>query len=225
MTVSSAITYNLTARQVIEYALHKLRVLGTGETATSAQGVAALLELNVMLKAWMPHRDLWRLTEASITLLASTYVYTLSPVPYRVVSARYRNSSSIDLPMRLMTREEYYNFPQKAGTGPPTQYYVDYQRDTVTLTTWQSLSAPTTETIPYTYQRKYLDVSTLDDNIDVRQEHLGLVGYNLAKRVGIDYGRAATPTYGLIAQEADRMLESFLDADREDEVRFVVGWR
>lgn len=224
MTVSTTITYNLTAREIIDYALHKLRILGTGETATSSQGVAALRELNVMLKEWMPHRNLWRLAEASVTLIASTYVYTLSPVPHRVVSARYRNASSIDLPMRLMSREEYYNSPQKAGSGPPTQYYVDYQRDTVTLTTWQSLASVTTETIPYTYQRKYLDVSALDDNVDVRQEHLGLVGYSLAARLGDDYGRSGT-VFDRIVVRAEQLMEEFLDADREDEVRFVIGWR
>ena len=223
MATSGTTTYSLTSRQVIDYALHKLRVLGANETATAEQATGALRELNVLLKEWMKYPNLWRETEASVTLVASTYSYTLSPVPHRVVSVRYRDSGSRDTPMRPLSREEYYNFPKKDSVGIPTQYYVDYQRSAATLKLWQSLSSVTTETLPYTYLRKFEDVAALDDDIDIRQEHLGMAGYSLAARLADDYGREGEVTNRVILR-AEEMREELLDSDREDEVRFVAGW-
>jgi hypothetical protein len=92
---------------------------------------------------------------------------------------------------------------------------------------YQPLAAVTSETIKYTYQRKFEDIDALTNNLDVRQEHLELVGYNLASRLADDYGRASPVTDRVIAR-AEALLQGFLDDDREDEIRFVPaygGWR
>jgi len=227
MAVSGTISYSLNARQVITFALRKLRVIGEGEDPTAGQAADATIELNLLLKEWQKHPNLWRNTEGSITLIASTYSYALSTataIPHRVISARYRDTAGTDLPMELMTREEYYDLPRKTSTGIPTQYYVDYQRDSPTLLLWQSPASVTTETIPYTYQRKFQDITSLDNDLDVRSEHLSMVTYNLAERLAEDYGKSG-PTVDRITARAAQLLEEALDADREDFVQFVPDYR
>lgn len=224
MALSSSTDFNLTARQVIGFALKKLRVIAESETPSAGQAEDAKTELNLMLKGWQKHENLWRLTEGSITLVANDYDYNLSPQPHRVVSARYRDASAIDLPMQLMTREEYFNLPNKTTTGVPTQFYVDYQRAATVFYLWQCPSSVTTETIRYTYQKKFDDIDTLDDDIEVRAEFLECVGYGLATRLGPDYGRVGTPSYNQIKETAIILLEEALDEDREDELRFVPGY-
>lgn len=220
MATSGSINFNMTGRDVIDYALKKIRVLDASETASAEDAEDAQRELNVMLKSWLKYENLWRYSEGSITLLASDIDYDLTPVPHRVISARYRNAGGSDLPMRLLTREEYFDLPSKTTTGAPTQFFVDYQRAAATFYVYQCLAAPTTETIKYTYLRKFEDIDSLDDDIDIRQEHFELVGLNLAARLADDHGRAG-PIIDRVIARGMAMLEEALDADREDEIRFV----
>jgi hypothetical protein len=223
MATSGSIDVGFTARQCITFALRKLRVIGEGEDPTADQADDAAIELNLLLKEWMKHENLWRMTEGSITLLASTYSYALSTstlIPHRVISARYRDANSRDLPMTLMSREEYYNLPLKTGTGIPTQYYVDYQRANPTFYIWQGLASVTTETVQYTYQRKFEDIDNLSNDIDIRQEHFSTVAYNLATRMIPDYAVPAS-TASLIVALAENTLEAALDEDREDFIQLM----
>lgn len=224
MATSGSSDFSLTARDIIVFALRKLRVIGAMEEPSADQAEDAMLDLNMMLKGWQKYESLWRMTEGSIALLPSTYSYALSPVPHRVISARYRNASGNDLPMELLTREDYYDLPLKASTGAPTQYYVDYQRAVATLLLWQSLAAVTIETIQYTYLRKFEDIDSLNNEVDVRQEHLEVVGYNLAERLIDDYAVPAS-TAARIPARAMELLGTALDEDREDFVQFVPGYR
>jgi hypothetical protein len=224
MATSGSIDFGITARQAVDFALKKLRVLGSDETATGEDADTAQRELNLMLKGWQKYESLWRLTEGSITLVADDVDYSLSPVPHRVVSARYRDASATpnDLPLEVMTREEYYDLPNKTTAGSPHSYYVDYQRSAVTFYVWQPLASVTTETIKYTFQRKFEDIDSLDNDIDVDQEWLEVVGYNLASRLVDDFGRSGESVTRIIAR-AEQLREEMLDDDREDFVQFVPG--
>lgn len=223
MTTSGSIDFSLNARQVIKAALKKIRVIAEGEDPTATQAADATEALNLMLKGWQKHSSLWRMTEGTVTLVADTYSYALSPVPYKVIDARYRDANSRDLPMIEITRQEYYDLPIKDSTGIPTQYYVDQQRSTMTMYLWQALSSVTTETIRYTYQRAFEDIDSLDNDLDLGSEHLELVTYALAARLVDDHGRTGD-IYNRILARADIMLQEALDDDRESEVRLMPGY-
>jgi len=180
-------------------------------------------QLNLLLKDWQQYPNLWRHTEGSITLVAADYDYTLSPVPHRVISARYRNSSGNDLPMELLSREEFYELPDKSVAGVPTEYYVDYQHSSAVFNVWQVPASITTETIKYTYQKKFDDIDSLDNDVEVRSEHYNALGYNLAALLADDYGRNSPVTERVIARSVD-LFNELLDADREDFVQFVPGY-
>lgn len=221
MSTSGSTDYSLTARQVIEYALRKINVTANGNTPSSEVADDALVELNVMLKEWMKYDSIWRLTETSLTPTADTASISMSSAnPYRVVDVRYRNTDSIDIPMQEITRQEYYDIPDKTSTGTPTSWYFDPQRATNTLYFWPVLDSVTTETLRVTYQRRYEDVDDLGNDLDVPQEHLAVVGYNLASRLADRYGKAG-PHVDRIVARAERMLEEILDADRPEVIRFV----
>lgn len=224
MATSGSTDYSVNARNIIKFAFRKLRVIASGEDPTAAQSADAVVELNLMLKAWQRYESLWRLTEGFITLVAADGDYTLSPQPHRVISARYRDANGNDVPMTLLTREEYFDLPSKTMSGIPTQYYVDYQRGSTVFYTWPVISSVTTETVRYTYQRKFEDIDSLDNDLDVRQEWEEVVGYNLAVRLAENHGRVGEIVQRIIAR-AEAGLEEMQDDDREDEVRFVAGWQ
>lgn len=218
------ITFNLTAREIIDFALKKQRVTDAGRAPGATEAATAQRELNMMLKGWQKYQNLWRLTEGVTSLSVNDVDYTLSPVPHRVISARYRNSSGNDLPMFLMTRSEYFDLPNKTNAGAPHSYYVDYQATQAILYIWQPLASVTTETIQYTYQRKFSDVVVLDDAIDVPSECLDVVGYNLAHRLGPDFGRCNSSSFKEIKEQALVLKEELLDDNREEFVRFQPAY-
>lgn len=225
MTTSGSTNYSLTALQVIDYALKKINLVGRGQSTPAELSDGALLELNVMLKEWMKYDSIWRLTDTSVTPTASTASISLSTAnPYRVIDVRFRNSSSIDTPMTELTRQEYYDIPVKTSTGYPTSWYYDPQRASDTLYIWPVLSSVSTETIRFTYQRRYEDVDALANEIDVPQEHLSVVGYNLAARLADEFGKTGPHVDRIIAR-AEMLLQDALDADRPEIIRFVPETR
>lgn len=222
MATSASINFTFDARTTIAYALGKLRVTASSESPGASEAEDAQRELNLMLKEWMKYESLWRHTEATATPTASTAAITLSPVPHRVISARYYDGTS-DMPLSLHTREEYYDMPLKVSDSVPTTYYVDYQRDAATMYIWPTIATISTKRIKYTYQRKFEDIDSLDNDIDIRQEHFSVVGYNLAARLADDYARTGEIAARVIAR-AEVLLQEALDEDREDEIRVYPGY-
>lgn len=222
MSTSGSIDFNMTARELVTFALRKINVCAKNEDPDADDAETARIELNTMLKGWQKYANLWRMTEGSVTLLNATASYALTPFPHKVISARYRDTGGNDTPLEVLTRDEYYDMPNKTGAGRPNSYYVDYQRTAATLYTWQVQATVTTETIKYTFQRKFEDVDDLANDIDVKQEHFEVVGFNLAARLADDYGRAGGHIDRVI-QRAGMLLNDVLDDDREDYIQIIPG--
>lgn len=217
MATSGSIDYSLNAREICTYALKKLRVIGAGETPSSEDMADALEELNVMLKGWsVTGPNLWRQTFGAVTITNATASYTLSPRPVRVIECRYRNASGIDLPMVELTRQKYVDLPQKSSSGTPTQYFVDYQRAVTTLYVWPVLATASGETFQYTYQRSFEDLDALTNDLDIPQEHLDVVGYNLADRLQDQFGKDIPR----VTQRAMMLRQQASDFDRDPYVTF-----
>jgi len=219
MATSNSTNFNMTAQQVVTFALRKIGILNPRETARATDMATGIEDLNLMLKSWqVSGPNLWRMTEGSVALTSTTQYYSLSAA-YRVIAARFVQNS-IETPMELLTREEYYDLPSKATTGIPTQYYFDPQRGGGTLYIWPVLATAAGETIKYTYQRRFEDIDDKANDLDVPQEYLDLVGYNLAARLCDDYAVDAQRAKQVIGRAA--MLErDARDADREPVVRFM----
>lgn len=222
MSTSGSINFSLNARAICTYALEELREIGGGETPSAIDMATVQRRLNLMLKSWQATGpNLWRQTDGSVALVANTASYVLTPKPFRVVEARYRSSAGVDVPMFDLTRQEYLDLPLKSSAGVPTNYYVDYQRAAATLYVWPVPASVTTEAIHYTYQRAVEDVDSLDDDLDIPQEYLELVGTSLAVRCLPMFGKEDK---ALRAREATLMAD-FIDSDREAVVRFVPDMR
>lgn len=222
MATSGTITYSLTARGVVTHALRRIRVTPVFDDPSAEDMAMGIAELNLMLKGWQltgPH--LWRQTEGSVTLLANTASYVLSPRPHRISECRYRDANSRDLPMEELTRVEYFEMPLKTTAGIPTQYYMDPQRSSATLYIWPVLSAVTTETIKYTYSRVFEDVASADEDLDIPQEWLDVVSLALADRLQGFYGKSDDR----LTARAQASVATAKAMDREDHVRFVPDMR
>lgn len=222
MALSGSADFSINAREVIEAALRKLNVLGVAQSLDADEAEAARLELNVMLKGWArsgPH--LWKVTRGSVALTNATASYDLAASlnPLRILSARYRDTSNRDLPMRPLTGEDYDDLPLKTSSGIPTQYYFDPQRGAPTLYLWPVKATVTTETVRLTYQKRVDDIDDLSNDIDIAQEHFDVLVYALAERLLDDYGVEGEVAKRVISR-AQMLLQEAMDWEREMMVRF-----
>lgn len=220
MATSGSTDYTLKANQVVGYALRKIGVIAPDEDASARDMATGIEELNLMLKTWQvsgPH--LWRQTQGSLALVADTASYAM-PSVVRIISARFRQSGR-DLPMELLTREEYYDLPLKTSQGIPTSYYFDVQRAASgsTLYVWPVLASVSTETVEYTYQRRIEDVDAQTNDIDIPQEWLQTVGYNLAALLA-DTFQVRDDVAARVINRANLLKQEAMTFDREPVIRF-----
>lgn len=218
MATSGSIDYRPTARQIIDFALHKTNLLARGETADADLVDSTLRELEYMLKEWQVYAGLWHNDEVYFTPSANVTAYNLTPYPYRVVDCRYRDECAVDTPMHELTTQEYQDLPIKTSTGRPNCFWFRPQRDNAYLYIWPVLSAVTTQTVRVTIQRRLDDVDDLDNHIDILQDHFSCVGYNLAARICDDFGRTG-PHIDRIILRAEDLKQKMMDADRAEIIR------
>lgn len=224
MALSGSVDFSINARELITQTLRKMTVLGVTQALDADEAEAVRIELNTMLKGWQrsgPH--LWKKTEGSVTMTnaAASYDLTATLNPLRILSMRYRDTASRDLPMRLFTREDYFNLPLKTSSGIPTQYYFDPQRGAPTLYVWPVKATITTETLRVTYQKRIDDIDDLSNDIDIPQEHFDVLMYALAERLLDDYGIEGE-TAQRIMLRSQSLLQSAMDWEREDEIIFQM---
>jgi len=214
-----AVTGTKTVRAICTSALRKAQVVGMDETPSGSDMAEAVELLNMMLKAWqMSGFNIWTYTSASLALTTAAS-YTLDPVrPMQIITARLKRGG-IELPMQDMTRQEYDNLPQKASTGLPTQFYYDRQREAAKLYVWPVLATAGGETIEYTYEREFEDVTDPDSELDVPSEWWEATLYGLGARIAESY-MMMTPL-SILATRAQSTLEAALQFDREGSVFFA----
>jgi hypothetical protein len=233
MTTSGTTTLTLTARDIIYFALRKINAAPIGQDPSPGEVDPVTIELNLMLKECQIHGpNLWRHTEGSVTLVANTPSYSLTvDNPLRLVEVRYRYpptsnpAEQRDLPMEMMTREQYKTLPVKlTGGSPPTQWYFDPQESTQTLYVWPVPIVVSGDTIQYTYQRRMQVITNLSQTLDIPEEWLSTVGYALAARL--------VPTYGIESKTGDTIMSIASDLllkaksfDREDVIHMMPVWR
>lgn len=217
MAVSGSTDFNMDARQVVTSAFINAKIYSPGETITAEDMDSGQEALNLMLKTWSAKEHLWIKAEGSVTLVAGQAAYAVSDAR-RVWSVR-RRVNGIDTPMNLLSREEYYDLPNKSGAGMPVSWYFDPQRSTRTLYLWlvPSASIAANTTLNYTYSRVIDDIDALENDPDVPQEWLEALIYALADRLANSYG-ADNAT---LTAFAAKLVKDLSDQDQESASLFL----
>jgi len=191
MSVSGSVDYNLTATEIVEAAFAVLGVAQEGETMTARMLSDGLRALNLMLKTWGTNEHLWLKTDGTVTMVASQAAYTLSsPKPMRVLDVTRVTSDGIETPLNELSWREYSDLPNKTGSPSiPVSYYYDPQLSTGTLYLWPAPSSTTVAdfTMDMTYLRRISDMDASNNDLDMPQEWLETVQWNLAKRLMTQY--------------------------------------
>lgn len=194
MATSGSKNYNLVTNEIIEESFDICGIGSEGESISADMYDRARRSLNLIIKTWGANPHLWTRTEASVTLVASQATYALATLfsskPMRVESVRRRvTSSSTDTPLMELSRQEYFDTPNKTTDSIPIGFYYDPQLTTGTLYVWPRPSTTTasTMTLQVTYLRRMDDFDGSADDADVPQEWLEALCYALAEKLAIKY--------------------------------------
>lgn len=190
MSTSGTTSFNLTNLEIITAAFNQLGIGMEGEALTPRMVQDGQRALNLMIKTWGAQEHLWTKTEGTLAMVAGQAAYALtSPRPMRVLSVR-RRQNGIDTPLNEFSRQEYFDQPNKTGSpSVPVSFYFDPQVGNGTLYLWPAPSSQTVAnfTINLTYLRRMADMSASNNDLDMPQEWLEAVTWNLAKRLMTQY--------------------------------------
>lgn len=236
MTTSGTTSFSISRDDIIKGALRKIGVVAQGEVPTQAQYDEGAFSLNLLIKAWeadgMP---LWALRTTPITLSGGINSYEIglgktvnTDKPLKVIQAWNRNIiSNVDVPMRIITKQEYSILGNKTISGNPIQIYYEPLRDSGILHIFPTPSDTdaSQQQIYITYQRPYEDFNSSTDTPDFPQEWYMAVLYGLAVILASEYGVPIDQRQVLGREAADMKMAALSFGTEEGSLYFGVERR
>ncbi len=198
MTTSNSTDFTITRDQLISGSLRAAGAIAQGETPTPTQVTEAAEALNMFVKELQADgMPLWAIKQYSMTLTAtSDYIVGVGSTvntakPLKVVQAFLHNTvTNIDIPMRVLTREEYNRLGNKTSTGQPIQLFYEPLLTTgvVHLFPVPDTTSIADCTVVLVYQRPFEDFDASTDNPDFPQEWFNAIKFGLADLLAPEYG-------------------------------------
>ena len=123
--------FNVTRDELISLAYEDIKVLAEGEVLSADLQSTGIKKLNLIIREHdLTGKHLWAIsqTPTTIPLVANTFIYTqtngLPATILSLVEASYRDSSATDIPLEILTTEQYEGQANKTETGNPGWVYL-----------------------------------------------------------------------------------------------------
>jgi hypothetical protein len=177
-----------TAQDIIESALRKISVLGTGSSLDATEGADALATLNNLLSTWSVEGNLvYNTTTETLSLTGGDGEYTIgsggdfnTARPRRIISA-FVTEGTTDYPLTIYSADQYASIPQKSTTGIPRVLWYD-------------------DNYPLANIRLY--------SVPDGAEYEAALAYNLAVWIAPEYEREPLPSVVKIAHRTKKAVEN-----------------
>jgi len=226
MTTSNSTDFSVSRDDIIKRALRLLGVLAQGQTPSATQVTEAAVALNGLVKAWQADgMPLWAMKQYGMSLTDATNSYTVGTgltvdisKPLKIYQAwLHDNSTNIDVPMRILTRQEYNILGNKTTSGMPIQIFYEPLRDSGVMHVFPTPTSveAANKTLYFVYQRPFEDFDTSTDTPDFPQEWYDAVTYGLATRLAPEYGLPAADRK-VLWQEASIIKQDALNYGLEE---------
>lgn len=218
MTTSGVTTYQPVTTEIIEGAFNCLGVAQEGEALTPRMYSDGLRALNWLIQTWSANPHLWTYQEGTLAMVGDQAAYALSaPRPLRITSVR-RVQNGIQVPLTQFSRQEYFDQPtQTSSPSIPVNFYFDPQVDEGTLYLWPAPSTVTAAqyTLALTYVRQMQIMDASNNTIDMPQQWIEPVTWNLAKRLMTQYPVNDGNMMQLILGQAKETFDNLIQWDNE----------
>lgn len=228
MATSGTTTYSVTAATVIKGALRLVGAISQGETPTSAQETEAMEALNMMVKSLAAKGlPLWRISNTQFSPVQGVASYNIgtgqtvnADKPLKMYQAFY-SQNDVDVPLRIITRDEYERLGNKTSQGNPAQLYYEPLRDYGVIHLFPVPSGAT-PTITVISQHHIQDFTLTTNTPDLPQEWFEALKYNLAMRLAGEYGMSSI-SRSFLAQEATMFLNDVLAFTQEEGSMYFIA--
>lgn len=229
MATSNSTNFATSRDELIKGALRIVGALAQGETPTATMTSEAAEALNMLAKAWMADgMPLWVTREYTQALTASTASYTPTTKMMKVIQAYNHNTSTnVDIPMRIITREEYNRLGNKTTSGNPIQLvHIPNRTDsTIKVFPVPTSTEETYNQIIITYQKPYDDFDTSTDEPEFPAEWFDALKFGLAHRLAAEYGMDINDRRQLLQEAAMLKNEALSFGTEEGSIYFGVDKR
>ena len=236
MATSNSTNFSTTRNDIIKGSLRLCGAIALGETPSSDQYTEAAETLNIMVKAWQADgMALWALKEYTLALTLDTQAYNIGTgqtvniaKPLKIIQAiLHDTSSNVDIPMRIITRDEYLRLGNKTTNGQPIQIYYEPLRDYGVLHVYPpaNSAAVTAKQIKFTYLRPFEDFDASTDEPDFPQEWFDALKYGLAARLAGEYGISMDERKQLLQEAMLIKNEALGFGTEEGSIWFTADYR
>ena len=225
-----------TAGTIVTASLRAIRGIDSIQGATTQQMTDGIEAMNFLLTSWQNlGLELWCIkTSSPITLIASHNPYTIGSSgaditlnnPISITQAMIRDiTASTDMPINIISREEYQSLSNKVNPGTPNTIYYDNAYDGSTnvgatakanLYVWPPADALTVtqKNLILVYQRPFLDFNVSTDSVDMPQQWMHALKWNLAAELMPEYGNPFMDQ-DRINSKAEKALALAMGGDQE----------
>jgi len=128
---------------------------------------------------------------------------------------RYNISDARDTPIKVISRQEYYDMPKKTDPGPINSLFYDPLNNTGYLYHWNAVD-PVEDLIKFTFYRPIEDFDAAADNPDLPQDWISALVWNFALDLSAEYP-VSDAIVKRIASRAAYYLDLASSFDREAE--------
>jgi len=242
MATSGTTTFDANRDQIITSALRKVQAIAEGETASPEQINNGTFVLNTLIKAF--HADgmpLWAIEDRAIPCSAFTNgVLTIGvgqaldiPAPLKVINAFNRDLNTytptggyVDIPMILLTHDDYNWLSAKQNTGTPIQYWYEPMNQYGRLHLWPipDSYAVANREIHITYQRPFEDAGNSANTLDFPQCWNDALIMALAVRLAPEYGLPPNDRQILRQEAKDAKDYALSFGTEEGSLRIAPDW-
>ena len=233
MATSGTTTFSVTRNDIITSALRVLGVIEIGSQPDAATIENASLVLNMMMKDWQTDGiKLWTITEYTLPLIQNKTTYNIGSdssndlvkdKPLRLIQSFLRNDSvspAIDIPMTIISQQEYNILGSKYSTGMTNSvYYMPYNTyGTLTVFLTPDTSTATNYNLHLTVQRPIQDITAANQTFDFPSEWYQALRWGLAGELAAEYG--LDQKAAMIIQRAEQYKQRLMAWDVENASTF-----
>ena len=224
MATSGTYAFNLDLGDIMEEAYERCGL----ELRSGFDYRTARRSLNLLMLDWQNRGlSLWAVKSASITLVAGTGTYTLTPEKLDIIEAFMRtNAGDItqqsDLTMQRISIAQYSQQTNKLLQGRPIQYWVEQAPTGITFNVWPVPDGSQTWTLGYYYMERVEDSGTPASlDMDVPARFLPCLVAGLAYMIAIKKPQAET-RIPFLKGDYEEQWTMASDSAREKAALYVV---
>ena len=236
--------YSVTRDQIIQAALRKLNVADLTDTIDSLTISNASLALNLLIKMWVTDGlKIWTNDTINMPMVANKTMYVLGPgsttgatnvisnvtsydKPLKIIQAWVRNNTvtpNIDIPMQILSKQEYNMLGSKFSTGTPNSIFLDVKQTTSNLYLYLTpdTNVATNYSLQFVMQRLISDLNNSTDIPEFPIEWMLPLVWGLADQLAIEYSVPANHR-AEVAQKAEMYKERASSWDVESTSTFFT---